>query len=84
MDTSAIKLRYTVHLNIKLVNFLFKLDNEQFDLELQIYYKIHDRRIIDSTTTETISVVTFFKGLEKVDLKNIKDTVVRNHPFLNQ
>ena len=31
MDTSAIKLRYTVHLNIKLVNFLFKLDNEQFE-----------------------------------------------------
>jgi hypothetical protein len=43
-----------------------------------------DRRIIDSSTTETITVVTFFKGIEKADLTNIKDTLVRNHPFLNQ
>ena len=68
----------------KLSKKFFKLDNEQFDLELQIYYKMVDKRIIDQETTETIVIVIFFKGLENADLKNIKDTIVMNHPFLNQ
>jgi hypothetical protein len=26
----------------------------------------------------------FYKGIEKADLKNIKDTLIEDHPFLNQ
>lgn len=62
-----------------------KIDNKEFELEIQIYFKLEDKRIIDQNTMDLISLVLLFKGVDDYNISNLdlEDGPLMNHPFLD-
>jgi carbonic anhydrase len=62
-----------------------KIDNKQFELEIQIYFKLEDKRIVDENTMDLICLVLLFKGIDEDNVSKIglADGPILNHPFLD-
>jgi len=52
-------------------------------MEIQIYFKMKNKNVVDNNTMDYTVLVIFFKGLEKENLSKLEDSKVRDHDFLN-
>lgn len=59
-----------------------KINGKSFDLEIQIYFKLTDKRIVDKNTLDFAILSFFVKGIEDENLDQLQDGVLRDHPFL--
>jgi hypothetical protein len=64
-----------------------KINSQGFDLELQIYFKLWDRKKVDSSTKEDLAIVVLVRGEESGGVKEhpfFKLLEIESLPLLNQ
>jgi len=52
-------------------------------MEVQFYFRLKNKNIVDKNTMDYTVLVIFFKGLEKANLSQMQDAAVKDHKFLS-
>lgn len=59
------------------------IESNSADMELQIYFKLKDKHIIDETTRDYLVLVILVKGIEEENYHEYIKETVKSHPFID-
>lgn len=60
-----------------------KIESKSADMEIQIYFKLKDKHIVDKTTRDYLVIVILVKGIEEDHYNLYEKRSIKTHPFID-